>query len=272
MNELQRFSGECDAATQKEFIPFIHELAQASAEIIRHFYLSGFTIETKSDATPVTIADRRAEEIMRDLIVRRYPQHGIFGEEFGAYQPTARYQWVLDPIDGTKAFVSNCYLFGTLIALLKDGRPVLGAINNPLVGHLLIGTGRETYLNENLVRVRPCHSIAEATLLVSSHWGVEQHQNFAAFESLARCVKLYRTWGDCLGYLLLATGGADVMADPIMNPWDIMALIPVIEGAGGRITDWQGNDPVQGNSIIATAGILHDEVIALLNPDLPIEN
>jgi myo-inositol-1(or 4)-monophosphatase len=266
MIEARPYSAKMDAAERSEFVPFIEELAAVSSAVVRRHYLGGVAVETKADSTPVTVADRRAEEVMRALIAQRYPDHGIVGEEFGDTRLDARYRWILDPIDGTKAFVANCYLFGTLIALTRDGRPILGAIANPLVGHVLVGTGSECFLGGRRVRVRDCSRIEEATLLTTDHWNVARHRNGTAFEALARRARLYRTWGDCHGYFLVATGGADIMADPVLSLWDIMALIPVVEGAGGRITDWNGEDPVGADSIIASAGPLHDEVVRLLNP------
>jgi myo-inositol-1(or 4)-monophosphatase len=252
--------------TATDLIPFAKRLADASAEIIRKWFRAGYAVELKADQSPVTIADRGAEEIMRKLILAEFPDHGILGEEFGHHNPDAPYQWVLDPIDGTKAFVSHSYLFGTLIALLKHGRPILGVINNPIVNDFLVGTGQQSWLNGQLVRVRPCAQVEEAILTTSSHWNVFHYQNGPAFERLARRVKRYNNWGDCHGYYLVASGGADIMADPILEIWDLMALIPIIEGAGGRITDWQGNDPVVGRSAVATAGAIHDEVLRVLNP------
>lgn len=246
-------------------IPFARELADASALIIRQWFRAGYDVELKADLSPVTIADRGAEEAMRALIMARFPDHGIMGEEFGQHNPGADYQWVLDPIDGTKAFVSGSYLFGTLIALLHEGRPVLGVINHPLLNDFLVGDGRQTWLNDRRVHVRPCHSLQDAILLGGPHWNVFKYQQGAGFERLSKQVQRYNNWGDCHGYYLVATGGADIMIDPILEVWDLMALIPIIEGAGGRITDWQGNDAVQGRSAVATAGAIHLEVIQMLN-------
>ena len=139
---------------QEQLIEFAKELADASAAVIRQYFRTDYEVITKADESPVTIADRRAEEVMRDLIMQRFPDHGILGEEHGNYQPDADYQWVLDPIDGTKAFVSHSYLFGTLIALLKHGRPILGVINHPLMNDFLVGMGGQTWLNGRRVRVR----------------------------------------------------------------------------------------------------------------------
>lgn len=252
-------------ATQDELSSFAKELADASAAIIRQYFRTAYTVESKADDSPVTIADRQAEEVMRAMITKRFPDHGILGEEHGHHQPDADYQWVLDPIDGTKAFVSHSYLFGTLIALLKDGRPILGVINQPLLNDFLIGVNGQTWLNGKRVHVRPCARIEEA-ILVSTYLTAAPYQNGPAFEALTKRVQRHNNWGDCHGYYLIANGGADIMADPIMNAWDLLALIPIIEGAGGVITDWQGNDAVKGESIIATGGSIHDEVIRLLNP------
>jgi len=247
------------------FIPFAKKLADASAEHIRKWFRASYAVELKADQSPVTIADRGAEEIMRTMIMREYPSHGILGEEFGRHQPDAEYQWVLDPVDGTKAFVSHSYLFGTLIALLHRGRPIMGVIHHPLLNDFLVGNGKEAWLNGQRVSVRPCQRIEDAILLGGPHWNVFQYQNGPAFESLSKRVQRYNNWGDCHGYYLVAIGGADMMMDPILEIWDLMALIPVIEGAGGRITDWQGNDAVNGRSAVATAGTIHDEVIRALN-------
>jgi myo-inositol-1(or 4)-monophosphatase len=221
----------------------------------------------------VTLADTKAEEAMREAIMAAYPDHGILGEEFGHHQPDATYQWVLDPIDGTKSFITHSYLFGTLIALAKNGKSILGVINQPIFDDYMVGDGHQTSLNGRAVHVRPCASIEDAVLLNTSHWSVYKYQNGEAFSDLSKRVQRYNNWGDCHGYYLVACGGADIMADPILNPWDLMALIPIIEGAGGRITDWQGRDPINGNGAIATCGDIHDAVIRALNPDLfPKEN
>lgn len=253
--------------SKQPYLDFTQELAQASGAVIRKYFRSPIAIETKSDQTPVTIADRQAEQLMRAMIQERYPNHGILGEEFETVNPDARYQWVLDPIDGTKTFVSGTFLFGTLIALLKDGRPMVGAINNPVLDQFLVGDGGQTWLNSAPVKVRDCQFIEAATLLTTNPLTVHKYRNGAAFEGLARQAKIYRTWGDCHGYYLVATGFADIMIDAAMHIWDVAALIPIIEGAGGKITDYYGADAMSGEGAIATAGPLHDQVIASLNPN-----
>jgi histidinol phosphatase-like enzyme (inositol monophosphatase family) len=246
---------------------FMIGLAEVSGDLIRPYFANpDLVVELKVDETPVTVADREAEALLRETIRRRYPSHGILGEEFGSENTNAEFVWVLDPIDGTKAFASASPLFGTLIALMHHGRPVLGCINNPVLNQFCLGDGETTTLNAKPVRVRSPRPLSEATFLCSD-WTVAPYQNETAFRALTSGVRLFRTWGDCYGYLLLATGWADVMCDPIMNPWDIAALVPVVRGAGGVITDWQGKDPLNAASTVATSSqALHDEVIAALNP------
>ena len=247
-------------------IAFIRLLADESGALIRRYFRGGYSVDSKTDETPVTIADRQAEERMRELIRQRYPSHGILGEEYGHHQPEAPFQWVLDPIDGTKNFISHGYLFGTLIALVHEQKALLGAIHQPILQDLLIGDGGTAWLNGDPVRVRACASIEQAVFLTTDHYNVANFHNGPAFEKVAQRAALYRTWGDCHGYYLVAVGGADVMTDPVMNFWDRAALVPIIEGAGGRITDWQGGDPLYGNGVIASGGDIHEELIRLLNP------
>jgi histidinol phosphatase-like enzyme (inositol monophosphatase family) len=219
----------------QDTIDFIQELALASGRVISKYFRNQMVVESKTDDTPVTIADRQSELIMRQMIERRFPNHGILGEEFEEVNPGAKYQWILDPIDGTKTFVSGTYLFGTLIALLKYGKPIFGAINNPITKQFLVGNGESTWLNGSLVKVRDCGLIEQATLLTTNPITVHQYRNGTAFELLARRVKIYRTWGDCHGYYLVATGFADIMVDAAMHVWDVAALVPIIKGAGAEL-------------------------------------
>jgi histidinol phosphatase-like enzyme (inositol monophosphatase family) len=250
----------------QDFVQFAERLAQASGEVIKQYFRAELVVDSKGDGTPVTIADKKSEMVMREMIQKEFPQHGILGEEFDDYQADAEYQWILDPIDGTKTFVAGVPLFGTLIGLLKNGKPILGVINNPIIDQFLIGANGVTRLNGKKVQVRLCDSIEAATVLCTSHWSVEKYHDMVAYEKLTRRAKLYRSWGDCYGYYLVATGYADVMLDPAMYPWDLIPLVPIIEGAGGTITDWYGNDPINGQGAVATTGGIHDEVIRALNP------
>lgn len=247
---------------------FLVELATASGDFIRPLFgRHDVAVELKGDLTPVTAADRGAEELLRRMINARFPEHGILGEEFGPERTDAEFVWVLDPVDGTKSFVTGVPLFGTLIALLHHGQPVLGCIHQPILRQLVVGDGVTTTLNGTPVRCRATRALADATLLTCDWTTPSVHQNGPAFDRLSRSVKLARTWGDAYGYLLLATGWADLVVDPIMNPWDIAALVPVIRGAGGVITDWQGGAAYPAASTVAAATPeLHAATLAALKP------
>jgi myo-inositol-1(or 4)-monophosphatase len=282
------YTAPLQPAEWREYEPFIHTLIGAAFTIIRRHFLRGVAVARKADATPVTLADRGAEEAMRRLIERRYPQHAIVGEEFGT-RAGHGYRWILDPVDGTRAFVSNCFLFGTLIALERedgDGvggggfRPILGAIAHAAAGVALIGHAGGAGLaaaatlyaadgSRRPARVRQCATLDQATVLSTAHWhSGEQHgAGLERIGQIVRRARMYRTWGDCFGYFAVATGGADAMLDPSLAYWDVAAIVPVVEGAGGRVSAWSGGDPLQQPSLIASAGPLHDEILALLGND-----
>lgn len=244
---------------------FIKHLAEISQKEILKYFRTDFNIDIKSDNTPVTIADKNTEELIRKEIEKEFPSHGILGEEFGEINSDAEYKWIIDPIDGTKSFICGTVMFGTQIGLLKNNKPILGAINLPALDHLLIGDNCTTELNNKKVQVRKCSSISDTVLLTGDYLNVEKYQKISAFNNLIKKVKLFRGWGDCYGYYLLSSGFADIMIDPIMSPWDSLPIIPVIKGAGGIITDYQGNDPIMGCSIVASNPEIHSEVIRLLN-------
>ncbi len=250
---------------QSEYKEFINHLANISGKIIRNYFRTDINIDNKADDSPVTIADRKAEEVMREEIMKHFPDHGIIGEEFGNYNESAEFKWTLDPIDGTKSFICGALSFGTLIALLKNGKPVLGAINQPVLNELLIGDNNSAEINGIKTKLRECDNLSKSVLLTTDHLNIGKYQNQNSFEELIKKVKLYRNWGDCYGYYLVATGFADIMIDPIMSVWDSLPLIPIIKGAGGIITDYQGNDPVKGSNIIAASAGIHNEVINILN-------
>jgi myo-inositol-1(or 4)-monophosphatase len=267
-----RYSAPIAPAERREFIPFMHRLIGTAITVIQPLFLGNVRVSAKSDATPVTAADRGAEAAMRRLIEAAYPEHGIVGEEFGT-RPGRRYRWILDPIDGTRAFISNCFLFGTLIALERDDgagfAPILGAIAHPAAGVALIGHRGGTRLyaadgRERAVRVRSCSRLEEATVLATTHWETGEQSGGAGVAAIVRRARLYRTWGDCFGYFSLATGGADVMLDPTLSYWDVAAVVPVVEGAGGQVSSWSGGDPLAEPSLIATAGPVHADVLRLL--------
>jgi histidinol phosphatase-like enzyme (inositol monophosphatase family) len=250
----------------KEFTEFIRTLAEKSGEIIKpYFAKADLAFEIKEDQTLVTQADRQAEAVMRDLIRKTYPQHGILGEEFGPENSSAEFVWTLDPIDGTFSFARGCPLFGTLIGLLHADRPILGAIHHPILNQLCIGNNTETTLNGRAVQLREVKHLSEAMLLTTDVASIGKYQKKDGFEKLLTQTCQFRTWGDCYGYLLVASGGADIMLDPMMNPWDILPLIPIIQGANGVITTWSGTDAANGNSCVVANRTLHPQVLEILN-------
>ncbi|HPA16569.1 MAG TPA: inositol monophosphatase family protein [Verrucomicrobiae bacterium] len=244
----------------------MQELAEASGELIgKYFERPGLAVERKADRSVVTRADREAECLMREMIRARFPAHGILGEEYGEDNPGAEFKWILDPIDGTISFVHGCPLFGTLIGLLKGGKPIAGAIHLPALGHLCLGDGFRTTLDGREVRVRGTVRIEDATVLYTDERLIEQHKGSAGLRRLMGRAGVIRGWGDCYGYFLLAAGLADVMMDAVMMPWDVLPLVPVVRGAGGLITAWDGSDVLAGNSAVAAPPGLHGEVIQVLN-------
>jgi myo-inositol-1(or 4)-monophosphatase len=247
-----------------EFQRFAKHLADESAKVIKPYFRTKINIEQKSDLSPVTIADKKAEEVLREIIKKEFPSHGIIGEEFGTENEDAEFVWVLDPIDGTKSFISGALSFGTLIALLHKNKPVLGVINHPILNEFLIGDNFTTYLNEHKVSVRNISEISQATLIVTDHLNAVDYLGKEKFETIIRKVKIYRNWGDCYGYYLLSTGFVDIMIDSIMSIWDKMALIPIVRGSGGIITDCNGNEPESGTSILAATPKLYKPVLEIL--------
>lgn len=271
----ERYSESLSAAEEREFVPFVHELIAVAFATIRPLFLGSAPVSTKSDASPVTLADRNAEAVMRRLIEGRYPEHAIVGEEHGVKEGQ-HYRWVLDPIDGTRAFITNCFLFGTLIALERWERdvyrPVLGVIGHPAAGVALIGhlSGTTLYASDGSsrrVRVRRCERLEDATVLATSHWTSNEQPapQSVRIEEIVKRAKLYRTWGDCFGYFALATGAADLMLDPVLGYWDVAAILPVVEGAGGVVSSCSGGNPLAELSLIASAGTLHPIVVSLLS-------
>lgn len=236
---------------------FADELATVSGEAILPLFRTVLTVENKSPAggfDPVTAADRAAEEAMRALIRRRHPEHGIVGEEGGIERADAEWVWVLDPIDGTKSFVSGMPLWGTLIALTRRHEPVFGLMHQPLTRERFSGDGRRAYyrgpLGSPQLRVRPCAGLAEAVLFTTSPL-LMQAQERAAFARVEREVRLSRYGGDCYIYCMLAAGYIDLVIESGLKAYDVAALVPIVEGAGGVITTWDGAPAGRGGDIVA---------------------
>lgn len=246
---------------------FADGLADVTDAMAMTFFREPLGVERKADQSPVTQADRAIETTMREKITQRFPTHGIFGEEHGNSRLDATHVWVLDPIDGTKSFVSGMPTFGSLIACLFDGVPELGIISIPPTGERWTGMrGRPATLNGT-----PCHTsgrvrLAEATLYTTTPDTFDA-EGTAQFETLSRRVGMRRFGGDCYAYGLLASGHVDLVFEMDLHPYDYMALVPVVEGAGGVITDWQGDAlglHSDGRVIAAASAALHAEAMAAL--------
>jgi inositol-phosphate phosphatase/L-galactose 1-phosphate phosphatase/histidinol-phosphatase len=225
----------------QSYITLAHELADAAGEIIRGYYRTPVAIVDKSDESPVTVADRDSEAAMRKIINAKAPSHGIYGEEWGIENPDAEWVWVLDPVDGTKAFISGVPTFGTLIALLHNGVPVLGVINQCISHERWLGVaGQPTTLNGKEIKVRACPELKLASLFATAP-EMFKGADLTAWETLRAQVKLPRYGADCYAYGLLACGFVDLVAEASLQPYDYCSLVPIVEGAGGIMTDWQGN-------------------------------
>jgi len=227
-------------------IALAQRLADAAGTAIRPYFRSGVGVETKADASPVTIADRAAEAAMRSLVEAERPNDGIIGEEFGDHQPGARRTWVFDPIDGTRSFIAGRAIFGTLIALLQDGVPVLGVIDQCIAGDRWVGSDGETQLNGVRVRTRACPNLGDAHLATTAPqlFDAAGVNGFARLRAAARDT-LYG--GDCHNYGLLAAGCLDIVVESGLKLYDWAALVPVVTGAGGAMTDWHGQPLRQGS-------------------------
>ena len=250
------------------FLPFAHGLADAAAGIVRRYYRAPVSVETKADTSPVTIADREAERALRDLIRRRFPEHGIDGEEFGAERPDAEFVWHLDPIDGTKSFITGRPLFGTLIGLSRAGRPLLGVIDQCILHERWVGVADGvTTWNDQVVRVRPCPKLDQAILYATSPLMFQPGAERAAFERVAEAVRYPLFGSDCYAYGLVALGFADLIVEADLDAHDFMPLVPVVESAGGIMTDWQGRalTPASDGRIVAAGDPrLHAAALARL--------
>jgi inositol-phosphate phosphatase/L-galactose 1-phosphate phosphatase/histidinol-phosphatase len=242
-------------------------LADAAGDAIRPYFRQPLAIDDKADLTPVTAADRAAEQRMRSLIESRFPDHGIIGEEFGRMREDAEFVWVLDPIDGTKSFISGVPLFGTLIALAHAKRPVLGVIDQPISRERWVGAaGCPTTLNGGMVHCRDCPELAAATLFATTP-DMFRGEEAGGFARVSNAVKLTRFGADCYAYGLLAAGFIDLVLEAGLKPYDFCAMVPIVEGAGGVATDWRGADldlASDGRVLVAGDHRAHRAALALL--------
>jgi myo-inositol-1(or 4)-monophosphatase len=268
--------------TAVDFASFVERLAQVSGDVIAPFFRSAIGAEDKSKGgvfDPVTEADRAAEVAMRRLINQTFPAHGIIGEEYGQDRADAEYVWVLDPIDGTKSFISGIPMWGTLIGLMHSGRPVYGMMSQPFTRERYFGDGNRarwrglaplrgdsasSEWTNRALHVRACASLTEATLLTTSPL-LFNDDDRAAYRRVEAPARLTRYGGDCYAYCMLASGFVDVIVEANLKPYDIVALVPIIEGAGGIVTNWEGGPAALGGRIIAAGDRrVHEQAMKFL--------
>ena len=241
-----------------DFANFVDELASVSGHTILPFFRTALAVENKQAGgfDPVTAADRAAEQAMRTLIQRAFPDHGILGEEYGAERTDAEYVWVLDPIDGTKSFISGMPAWGTLIGLMRFGEPVFGMMHQPFIGERFTGDGGAARYRgpagDRDLMVRDCARLSDALLYTTSPLLMNEADR-ASFRKVENAAKLSRYGGDCYAYCMLAAGQIDLIIETEINPYDIVALIPIVNGAGGIVTTWE-NEPAQQGGRIVVAG------------------
>jgi inositol-phosphate phosphatase/L-galactose 1-phosphate phosphatase/histidinol-phosphatase len=251
----------------EEFLALALRLADAAGAEIRPRFRQPIAVEDKADLTPVTAADRAAEAAMRTLIETHFPAHGILGEEFGQVREDAEFVWVLDPIDGTKSFISGVPLFGTLIALTRRRQPILGVIDQPISRERWVGAlGRPTTLNGAEISCRACPTLGAATLFATTP-EMFKGEDAAAFARVAAAVKLTRFGADCYAYGLLAAGFVDLVLEAGLKPYDFCAMVPIVHGAGGVATDWRGaalDVASDGHVLVAGDRRAHQAAMALL--------
>jgi myo-inositol-1(or 4)-monophosphatase len=259
-------------------IAFAHSLADAAGEVIRPYFRQTIEVVDKSNGTkrfdPVTEADRKAESTIRTLIKARFPHDGILGEEHGNEPGTSGRTWILDPIDGTRAFITGRHTWGTLIALSEGGVPVLGVIDQPILRERFVGYPGTAELvapeTRRVLRTRACHSLGAAVVSTTHPWGYFDARERDLFERICAQARLSYFGGDCYAYGLLAMGFIDLIVEAALNPWDVAALIPVIENAGGVISDWQGGPCPQGGRVVAAGDSrLHAEALQILAQNTP---
>ncbi len=246
-------------------LDFAQEAAWQAGKITLSYFGTGVVPELKSDQTPVTVADREAEKRLRAMIEARFPDHAILGEEYGETRHGAHYRWILDPIDGTKSFVQGVPLYGVLVGLERDGEPVLGVCNLPALGEMVAAAqGLGCTLNGRRATTSTVRNLDSAVMLATDVASFAEHERDDVYYELEGATRFTRTWGDCYGHILVATGRAELMLDPVMNVWDCAALLPILQEAGGTFTDWEGNPTIHGPNALSTNGRLFDDVMAIV--------
>ena len=248
-----------------ELLVFSVALARGAGDISLKYFRKQPETSRKADGSYVTIADREAETYLRRQIAERFPDDGVLGEEEGELAGRSGRRWIIDPIDGTFSFVHGVPLYGVLIALEIDDQPTIGVVNMPTLNEIVYAaTGAGCFFNGEPAHVSSTRSLNDALVLCTNFRECARRGFGRAAALLQARARSCRTWGDCYGYVLVATGRADVMLDPVMNVWDCAPLLPILEEAGGTFTDWNGVGTIDGGNAIATNGLLFDEVMALV--------
>ena len=242
------------------------EVARLAGDVAAGYFATRVAVDVKADGSPVTIADRTAEERARAWIEAHFPNDGILGEEFGLVRPDARRRWVVDPIDGTKSFVRGVPLWGTLVAVCAGDEVLAGAVYLPVGDALLVAAapGCGAWANGVRCRVSAVSDVGGATVLTTDDRFKEAPARRPGWERLSHAASVSRSWGDCFGYVLVATGRAEAMVDPVLSPWDAAAVLPIVTEAGGVFTEWDGRATAFGGSAVATNAALAAPVRALL--------
>ncbi len=239
--------------------------ALAAGDITLRYFGGVLRADSKSDGTPVTAADRAAETLIRTMVADRYPDHGVLGEEFGKDRPEARVRWIVDPIDGTKSFMHGVPLYGVLIGIEIERRPVVGVAHFPALSETVsAATGLGCFWNDRPARVSGTRQVSDAVILTTT---VKRSQDPPASRGLGQLLdsaRIARTWGDCYGHALVATGRADAMVDPLLSYWDAGPLLTIMTEAGGRFTDVKGVETTHGGSGVSSNGAIHDAVLEAL--------
>ncbi len=246
----------------EQLLEFAGRLAREAGEITLRYFQGSFVLDRKPDKSFVTTADREAERYLRTAIEQVFPDDGILGEEEGNKPGISDRRWIVDPIDGTYSFVHGVPLYAVLIGLVVDDEPVLGAVNLPALNEIVSAAqGLGCFCNGKRVNVSATGSVEDALLLSTDFGSCEQYGFGRAAEKLQRQAKARRTWGDAYGHVMVATGRAEIMLDPVMNVWDCAALLPIVEEAGGTFTDWGGQRTIHGGNAISTNKLLFETVI-----------
>jgi histidinol-phosphatase len=241
----------------ESYMQAVSDLASLTGDFAMSHYGRELAVDVKQDGSPVTIADRGAEQRARAWIEQHFPDDGILGEEFGDVRPGARRRWIIDPIDGTKSFIRKVPLWGTLVAVTEGESVLAGCAYFPAVAETLVaGVGEGCFWNGTRCSVSSQATIDGATVVVTDDRFTGRTDRAATWQHLASQADVVRTWGDCYGYLLLATGRADVMVDDVVSSWDVAALYPIVTEAGGSFTDWRGRETAFGGDVIATNAAL----------------